>query len=357
MSRTCCVSLLLGLFTMACTEPQPSTSSPVITQEPRWGLVIHTGAGAFTLAGLAERREPMRAAMTEALTAGHRVLAQGGTSLDAVQAAIVMLEDSPLFNAGKGAVFTHEGTNELDSSIMDGASHRAGAIAGVKRIKNPILLARLVMEKSPHVMMTGDGAEAFAREQGGIEFVDPKYCHTDRAWDALQRALDEERQTTKTGASARPAMERDAPGSYFGTVGAVALDRRGNLAAGTSTGGMTNKRFGRVGDSPIIGAGTYASNESCGISATGHGEFFIRYTVAHDICARVEYKRMGVQAAADEVVQHVLKQAGGEGGVIGLDRAGHVAMSFNSSGMARGHVGPDGKAIVMFTNEDAVPTF
>jgi len=323
-----------------------------MTQEPRWGIVIHTGAGAFTLAGLAERREPMRAAITDALSAGHRVLAGGGTSLDAVQAAIVLLEDSPLFNAGKGAVFTHDGTNELDASIMDGAGHRAGAIAGVKRIKNPILLARLVMEKSPHVMMTGDGAETFAHEQGGIEFVDPKYFYTDRAWDALQRALDEERQKTKTGASARPAMERDAPGSYFGTVGAVALDRRGNLAAGTSTGGMTNKRFGRVGDSPVIGAGTYASNESCGISATGHGEFFIRYTVAHDICSRVEYKGMGVQAAADEVVQQVLKKAGGEGGVIGLDRAGNVAMSFNSTGMSRGYMGPDGEPVVMFTHED-----
>ncbi len=355
MSRTCCVSLLLALFTMACAAPQPPASSSVATQAPRWGIVIHTGAGAFTLAGLAERREPMRAAMTEALTAAHRVLADGGTSLDAVQAAIVILEDSPLFNAGKGAVFTHEGTNELDSSIMDGASRRAGAIAGVTRIKNPILLARLVMEKSPHVMMTGDGAEAFAREQGGIEFVDAKYFYTDRAWDALQRALDEERRTTKTGASARPAMERDAPGAYFGTVGAVALDRRGNLAAGTSTGGMTNKRFGRVGDSPIIGAGTYASNESCGISATGHGEFFIRYTVAHDICARVEYRGMSLQAAADEVVQQVLKKAGGEGGVIGLDRAGNVAMSFNSTGMSRGYMGPDGKPVIMFTNEDAAP--
>jgi L-asparaginase / beta-aspartyl-peptidase len=304
------------------------------------------------LAGLADRREPMRAAMTEALSAGHLVLAGGGSSLDAVQAAIVVLEDSPLFNAGKGAVFTHQGTNELDASIMDGATRRAGAVAGVKRIKNPILLARLVMEKSPHVMMTGDGAEVFAAEQGGIEFVDPKYFHTDRAWDALQRALDEERQTTKTGASARPAMERDAPGSYFGTVGAVALDRLGNLAAGTSTGGMTNKRFGRVGDSPIVGAGTYASNESCGISSTGHGEFFIRYTVAHDICARVEYQGMSIQAAADVVVQQVLKKAGGEGGVIGLDREGNVAMSFNSTGMSRGYMGADGKAVVMFTHED-----
>jgi L-asparaginase / beta-aspartyl-peptidase len=347
----CLVCVALGIA--ACSTSEPSSSPATMNQSRRWGLVIHTGAGAFTLASLEDRREPMRAAMVEALSAGHRVLANGGSSLDAVQATIVILEDSPLFNAGKGAVFTHEGTNELDASIMDGASHRAGAVAGVKRVKNPILLARLVMEKSPHVMMTGDGAEAFAAEQGGIEFVDLKYFYTDRAWNALQRALEEERQKTKTGASAQPAMERDAPGAYFGTVGAVALDRSGNLAAGTSTGGMTNKRFGRVGDSPIVGAGTYASNESCAISSTGHGEFFMRYTVAHDICARVEYKGMNVQAAADEVVQQVLKKAGGEGGVVGLDRAGNVAMSFNSSGMGRGYVGPDGQPVVMFTTEDA----
>ena len=355
MSRTLCISLLvLTPFATACSAPQPPSSASAMNEQPRWGLVIHTGAGAFTLASLGDRREPMRAAMTQALSAGHRVLSEGGSSLDAVQASIVVLEDSPLFNAGKGAVFTHEGTNELDASIMEGASHRAGAVAGVKRIKNPILLARLIMEKSSHVMLTGDGAEAFAAEQGGVEFVDPKYFYTDRAWDALQRALDEERQTTRTGASARPAMERDAPGAYFGTVGAVALDRRGNLAAGTSTGGMTNKRYGRVGDSPIVGAGTYASNESCGVSSTGHGEFFIRYTVARDICARVEYKGMSVQAAADEVVQQVLKKAGGEGGVIGLDRAGNVAMSFNSTGMSRGYVGADGEPVIMFTADDAV---
>jgi beta-aspartyl-peptidase (threonine type) len=323
-----------------------------MNQQPRWGIVMHGGAGNFTIAGLEERREPMRVAMTEALSAGHMVLAGGGSSLDAIQAAIVVLEDSPLFNAGRGAVFTHDGTNELDASVMDGSTHRAGAVAGVKRIKNPILLARLVMEKSPHVMLSGDGAEAFAVEQGGIELVDPKYFHTDRAWDALQRAIEEEREKVKTGASARPAMERDAPAAYFGTVGAVALDRQGNLAAGTSTGGMTNKRFGRVGDSPIIGAGTYASNQSCGISSTGHGEYFIRYSVARDICARVEYKALAVQAAADEVVQQVLKKAGGEGGVVGLDRFGNVAMSFNTTGMSRGYIGPDGKAVVMFTNED-----
>ena len=318
----------------------------------RWGLVIHTGAGNFTLETLGDRRERMRAAMIEALTAGHRVLAGGGSSLDAVQAAIVILEDSPEFNAGKGAVFTHEGTNELDASIMDGATRRAGAVAGLKRIRNPIALARLVMDRSPHVMMAGDGAEAFAREQGGIAFVDPSYFRTDRAWEALQRALEQEKATTKTSALISPGLERDAPAGYFGTVGAVALDQKGHLAAGTSTGGMTNKRFGRVGDSPIIGAGTY-STATCGISSTGHGEYFIRYAVAHDICARVEYRAMELQAAADAVVQSVLKNAGGEGGVIGLDSRGNVAMAFNVTGMGRGYIGEDGRPAIMFTAEDA----
>jgi beta-aspartyl-peptidase (threonine type) len=304
-------------------------------------MVIHTGAGNFTLESLGDRREPMRQAMAEALMAGHTVLSGGGSSLDAVAAAIVILEDSPLFNAGKGAVFTHDGVNELDASLMDGATRRAGAVAGVRRVKNPIRLARLVMDHSPHVMMTGAGAEAFAVEQG-VELVPESYFRTERAWEALQRALEAEK--AKQGAAVAP------PGDvYFGTVGAVALDRQGNLAAGTSTGGMTNKRFGRVGDSPIIGAGTYASNTSCAISATGHGEFFIRYTVAHDICARVEYGGLSVQAAADAVVQGVLKEAAGEGGVIGMDRQGNVAISQNVTGMGRGYVGADGRVAIQFT--------
>jgi len=293
----------------------------------------------------------MRAAMTGALSAGHRVLAGGGASLDAVQAAIVLLEDSPYFNAGKGAVFTHDGTNELDASIMDGATRRAGAVAGVTHVKNPITLARLVMEKSPHVMLTGAGAEAFAMEQGGIELVPESYFRTDRQWEALQRALEAEQAAAQQGAA---VIGRGTPAAYLGTVGAVALDQHGNLAAGTSTGGMMNKRWGRVGDSPIVGAGTFASNQSCAISSTGHGEFFIRYSVAHDICARVEYSGVTAQAAADDVVLKVLKAAGGAGGVVGLDRQGRVVMSFNSTGMSRGYMGADGKPIVMFTHDDAV---
>jgi len=302
-------------------------------------MVIHTGAGNFTLAGIAERKDAMQAAMNDALLAGYGVLAAGGTSLDAVQAAIVILEDSPLFNAGKGAVFTHEGTNELDASIMDGSTMNAGAVAGLKHIKNPIRLARLVMEKSQHVMMAGEGAEAFAKEQGGIEFVDQKYFYTDRAWKALQDELAAEKRAA-------------AAGQHHGTVGAVALDQHGNLAAGTSTGGLTNKRFGRIGDSPIIGAGTYANNQSCAISSTGIGEYWIRYTVAHDICARVQYKNMPIQAAADAIVKDTLKPIGGEGGFIGLDARGNVTMSFNTTGMGRGYVGADGKPTIMFMADD-----
>jgi beta-aspartyl-peptidase (threonine type) len=292
------------------------------------------------LAGAADRREAMQAAMNDALMAGYRVLAGGGTSLDAVQGAIVILEDSPLFNAGKGAVFTHDGTNELDASIMDGGTMKAGAVAGLKHIKNPIRLARLVMEKSPHVMMAGEGAEAFAKEQGGIEFVDQKYFYTERAWKALQDALAAEKKTAQAD-------------DHHGTVGAVALDQHGNLAAGTSTGGLTNKRFGRIGDSPIIGAGTYANNQSCAISSTGVGEFWIRYTVAHEICARVQYRNTAIQAAADDIIQGVLKSIGGEGGVIGLDAHGNVMMSFNTTGMGRGYVGADGKPTIMFTANDS----
>ena len=300
------ISALVVCICCSCSQPPPSTRAQSATAAPspppKWGIVIHTGAGNLNLsdviAGAADRRQAMQAAMNDALMAGYRVLAGGGTSLDAVQGAIVILEDSPLFNAGKGAVFTHEGTNELDASIMDGGTMKAGAVAGLKHIKNPIRLARLVMEKSPHVMMAGEGAEAFAKEQGGIEFVDQKYFYTERAWQALQDAVAAEKKAAHAA-------------DHHGTVGAVALDQHGHLAAGTSTGGLTNKRFGRIGDSPIIGAGTYANNQSCAISSTGVGEFWIRYTVAHDICARVQYRNMAIQAAADDIIQGVLKPVGG----------------------------------------------
>jgi beta-aspartyl-peptidase (threonine type) len=264
--------------------------------------------------------------------AGHKILAGGGSSLDAVEAAVVIFEDSPQFNAGKGAVFTHEGTNELDAAIMDGRTMMAGAVAGVKRVKNPIRLARLVMEKSPHVMMVGEGAEAFGKEQGGIEFVPESYFHTDLRWQQLQRALEEEK--SRRGAALAPRRGGPGEGTYFGTVGAVALDRQRNLAAATSTGGLTNKRFGRVGDSPIIGAGTYADNRACAVSGTGLGEAFIRAAVAYDVSARLRYSGVSLATATAAALRNVA-DLGGDGGLIAVDRRGNVAMPFNSEGMYR----------------------
>jgi beta-aspartyl-peptidase (threonine type) len=270
-----------------------------------------------------ESEASYRAGLSTALDAGYAVLERGGSSLDAVTTAVRIMEDDPEFNAGRGAVLTHDGAAELDAAIMDGSGPRAGAIAGVRHVKNPIELARLVMEKSAHVMLIGEGAEEFALEQG-VTLVPNNYFRTERREQELERALQEERN-----------REKATVPTGTGTVGAVALDRDGNLAAATSTGGLTNKRHGRVGDSPIIGAGTYANNESCAVSATGAGEYFIRSVVAYDICALVQYKHLPVEAAAREVVQQKLKRLGGEGGVIVMDRAGHIAMEFNSEGMFR----------------------
>ncbi|NMO19932.1 isoaspartyl peptidase/L-asparaginase [Pyxidicoccus fallax] len=329
-------------------ESRLASSHDAPAVKPKWGIVIHGGAGVISRENLSPEREAeVRAALTQALQAGHAVLARGGHSLDAVSAAIRVLEDSPHFNAGKGAVFNHDGVNELDAAIMDGTTRMAGSVAGLRHVKNPIDLARRVMEKSPHVMMIGEGAETFAKTQG-IELVDAKYFYTEERWQGLQRALRKEREQQQAAppgqpsSSLRPGYDPVTGDHKFGTVGAVALDQAGNLAAGTSTGGMTNKRFGRVGDAPIIGAGTYA-DPRCAVSATGHGEFFIRYTVARDICARVEYQELPLPEAANHVVNDVLVKAGGEGGVIAMDRQGNVAMPFNSSGMYRGYMGEDGQ--------------
>jgi len=298
-------------------------------------LVIHGGAGVIRKDLTPEKEKLVRADLETALTAGYTVLKSGGSSIDAVSRVIVVLEDSPRFNAGKGAVFNHDGVNELDAAIMDGATLRAGAIAGVHRVKNPILLARAVMEKSPHVMLTGDGAEAFARTVG-IELVDPSYFRTEERWQQLQDALKAE--------AGKQASTLDRA-VHYGTVGAVALDTQGRLAAATSTGGITNKRWGRVGDSPIIGAGTYA-NAHCAVSATGWGEYYIRATAAHDICARVEYAGKPIAEAAGEVVMNVIPKLGGDGGVIALDAQGNFAMPFNTDGMYRAWVDRDGKTHV-----------
>ncbi len=307
-------------------------------------LVIHGGAGAPSKKTLTPERQAQYVADLErALRAGHALLKVGRPALDAVEAAVMVLEDSPLFNAGKGAVFTHEGRNELDASIMTGQDKRAGAVAGVTTIKNPIRAARAVMEKSPHVMLFGPGAERFA-ESVGLEIVGPEYFRTEERWKALQRALEAEKTG---GGQVRAPLESPAGRPYFGTVGAVAVDQEKHLAAATSTGGMTNKRWGRVGDSPIIGAGVYADDPTCAVSSTGHGEFFIRQVVAHDIAALMEYKGLSVRAAAEHVVHRKLKAPDhGEGGVIALDREGNYAMPFNSEGMFRGCVTEDGRLYV-----------
>lgn len=298
-------------------------------------LVIHGGAGTINRSNMTpEREREYRAALGEALRIGHGVLAKGGSSLDAVEATVRFMEDSPLFNAGKGAVFTHEGKNELDAAIMDGKTKKAGSVAAVTIIRNPITAARAVMEKSKHVMMAGRGAELFATKMG-LEIVDPSYFWTERRWKALQDELLKEQ---------KPQAELAiADENRFGTVGAVALDQSGNLAAATSTGGTTNKMYGRIGDTPIIGAGTYADNESCAVSATGTGEFFIRWTVAHEIAALMKYRGLSVKDAADQVINKTLKAVeGADGGVIALDAKGNFAMPFNTEGMYRGWIGPDG---------------
>lgn len=307
---------------------------------PDYALVIHGGAGTILREHLTPEKEAeYTAALNAALDIGEAILKGGGNSLDAVEQTIMFLEDSPLFNAGKGAVFTHDGKNELDASLMDGATRNAGAIGGVTTVKNPIRAARAVMEQSEHVMLTGEGAEAFAREQG-LEIVPPEYFFTQNRWDALQRALQAEDK--KSGA------RFPNPDYKYGTVGCVALDKQGNIVAGTSTGGMTNKRYNRIGDAPIIGAGTYANNATCGVSCTGHGEYFIRYAVAYDVNALMEYKEMSLQEATNYIIQEKLKAAGGSGGLVALDKEGNVAMPFNTPGMYRGYAKPGERKVGIF---------
>ncbi len=297
--------------------------NPLLSQT--WSIVLHGGAGNMKAENFTrEQLDEYRNELKNALSIGVEILKSGGSSLDAVEQVVRYLEDCPLFNAGKGAVFTHEGRNELDAAIMDGKTLKAGSVAGVTRVKNPITLARRVMEASPHVMLSGNGAVEFARTQG-IEIVDSSYFFTPQRWNDLQRMLSREK---------------------MGTVGCVALDIHGNLAAATSTGGMTNKRWGRIGDAPIIGAGTYANNSTCAVSATGHGEYFIRYTVAHDISALMEYQNLSLNAAAEKLIMGKLLKAGGFGGVIAVDRKGNISMIKNTSGMFRAFARSDGSSSV-----------
>jgi beta-aspartyl-peptidase (threonine type) len=388
------------------------SSAPPAAADSAFGnkiaIAIHGGAGTIRRSAMtAEAEAAYRAALTEALQAGYAVLKSGGTSLDAVSAAVVVLEDSPLFNAGKGAVLTADGATELDAAIMDGATLRAGAVAGVRGVKNPIRLARRVMDSSAHVLLVGAGAEDFAAREG-FERMPPEYFLTERRRQELER-LRRESDDAQGGAKGKPRSPDETPGENinggdsqnpskndvkptkksrpktqkssrasatesaplreaesaapttqapleekkYGTVGAVALDGYGNLAAATSTGGMTNKRYGRVGDAPIIGAGTYASNSSCAVSATGHGEYFIRSVVAYDIAAQIEYKRLSLKDAANETVMKKLVERGGSGGVIAIDAQGNIATPFNSEGMYRGYIDTAGNLCVeIFRSEE-----
>ena len=320
---------------------------PVMAQI-KYVMVIHGGAGTILKANMTPAKEQAyRDALTLALKTGYDALKAGKSSMDAVEATIHIMEDSPLFNAGKGAVFTHDGKNEMDAAVMDGKTQMAGAVAGVTTVRNPISAARAVMDKSEHVMMVGQGAELFAK-QAGLKIVAPSYFYTKDRWDGLQRAIkqDSAKAVLDHGSKKSQLLGVQNKDDKFGTVGAVALDKAGNLAAGTSTGGMTNKKYGRVGDAPIIGAGTYANNKTAGISATGWGEFYIRNVVAYDISAMMEYKNMSLQDAAAAAIDKVGKM-GGDGGLIALDRAGNVAMPFNTAGMYRGTVTEDGKIEVL----------
>lgn len=315
------------------------------TAVPNVVLGIHGGTGIPRNEMTPELEKGLRAGLTRALEAGHAALRKpGATSLDAVETAIRVLEDDPLFNAGRGAVFTHEGRNELDASIMEGKQRRAGAVAGVTIVKNPISAARAVMEKTKHVLLVSQGADLFAK-QAGLEIVDPSWFRTEARWKQLQDQLREEREAKeKKPGAALPALPRP---HEWSTVGAVAVDAAGNLAAGTSTGGMSNKQFGRVGDSPIIGAGTFADNATCAVSCTGHGEYFIRWSVSHEIASLIRYREMTVRQAADDVIGKQLKAVGGEGAAIVLDAKGNFAMSFNSDALYRGYVTADGKSAVL----------
>src|SRR5437773_2293928 len=321
------------------SEIQPDNNPNMETK--KIGLAIHGGAGTIERSKITpEKEREYRGGLERALSAGYEILNRGGSSLDATEAAVRVLEDDPHFNAGRGSVFTSAGTNEMDASIMDGKTVRAGAVGSVKHIKNPIGLARLVMEKSPHVMLDCAGAEAFAKTNG-IDLVDQKYFFTKERWDALQKMKAAEKHRTSGVGKIPVITDQDR----HGTVGAVALDRDGNLAAATSTGGTTNKLPGRIGDTPVIGAGTYANNQTCAVSCTGDGEYFIRAAAAHEVSALMKYRDMTLQDAAQTALDSV-KQLGGTGGLIAIDRNGDIALPFNTNGMYRGYVDPNGKFVV-----------
>lgn len=346
MKKSALVFLLFIFLFHSCkdasTEKKATTNDA--TPANNFGLVIHGGAGTILKKNMTPEKEAAyEAKLKEAAQKGYEILQNGGTSLDAVEQTIHILENSPLFNAGKGAVFANNGKNELDASIMEGKTLNAGAVAGVTNLKNPISAARKVMENSDHVLLARQGAEEFAASQG-LEVVDTSYFYTEARYNSLQKA--------KMGDKDKAAyMDPYIKDYKYGTVGCVALDKDGNLAAGTSTGGMTNKKWNRIGDSPIIGAGTYANNKTCAVSSTGHGEYFIRAAVAYDISALMEYKNMSLEEAAKEVIQNKLKKMGGDGGIIAIDANGNLVAEFNTPGMYRAKVDEKGNITVGIYND------
>ena len=339
MRYLCSLAVLPGLLL---APTQPASAQAPAPAPHKWAIVMHGGAGVIERSSMSpEAERDYRAGMNEAITAAGAALDKGGSATDAVLAALELLEDNPLFNAGRGAVFAADGTNQLDAAIMDGATMKAGAVADVQRTRHPIALARAVMDQSPNVMMIGPGADAFAAHVG-LEQVPPSFFFTERRWQSLEKELKAkgmpvpQRPAGAPPAPAAPLVFFEQPDAHkYGTVGIAVLDTHGNIAAGTSTGGVTAKQWNRVGDSPVIGAGTYASNSSCAVSTTGTGEYFIRLTVARTICALVEYKHMPLQAAVDDVVQRQLAAIHGDGGVIAITPDGQMAWSFNTPGMFR----------------------
>jgi len=331
--------LVVGILVAGCAQ---QGEQPKVTEI---ALVVHGGAGTILKENMTpEREEQYKNALKKALEAGYTILADGGSALDAVEAAVVVMEDSPLFNAGKGSVFTGQGTNEMDASIMDGSNLKAGAVASVKTIKNPIRAAREVMETTRHVMLVGRGAELYAAAQG-LEIVGPEYFFTQRRWESLLRAKEKDKSSQASPADAS---------TKYGTSAAIALDRNGNLAAATSTGGLTNKMHGRVGDSPIIGAGTYANNATCAVSATGTGEYFMRGLLSYRVSVLMEHAGLSLEESAAKVIDEELTGMGGDGGIIALDKKGNVAMQFNTAGMYRGYILDDGEYHIAIYGKEQV---
>ncbi|MAZ72066.1 MAG: beta-aspartyl-peptidase [Flavobacteriaceae bacterium] len=358
------LTLLIGVIVLfSCENVKESTDKTSISDtssekidetQPNFGIVIHGGAGTILKENMTDSLEKAYTMkLEEAIRIGHEILKNGGTAMEAVTKTITIMEDSPLFNAGKGAVFTHEETNELDASVMDGATLNAGAVAGVTHIKNPIDLALEVMNNSPHVLLAGKGAETFASERG-FKMMHPSYFYTENRFQSLQNVKQKESNSVSSSVSDSNTSAYDPylKNSKFGTVGCAALDKNGNLAAGTSTGGMTNKRWNRIGDAPIIGAGTYANNATCAVSSTGWGEYFIRAMVAHDISAMMEYKGVSLEEAAVEVIQTKVPDLGGNGGIVAIDKDGNVSMEFNTAGMYRAHMNAEGKLVIGIYKEN-----